>query len=496
MSNVDRKSTKDIPVLEFTPLNEIPTVIQEVRTTFNSGLTKSLSYRKEQLKGIHNMISENEDLIREAMFLDLGKPPQEVLLSEIGITKHECELAIKNLERWASPEKVKTPWINVLDDAHIRRDPLGVVLIIGAWNYSWNLLLIPAVGAIAAGNAVVFKPSEMAPHAAALFTRLLPKYLDQRSYRVVNGGVQETTSLLDIKFDHIFYTGSGNVGKIIMTAAAKQLTPVTLELGGKSPTFVSKCGNLYAVARRLVIGKFFNCGQTCIAPDYLIVERAVIGELVNEMKKVLLEFYGSSPQTSQSYARIVNKGHFQRIVKALKITQGEVIVGGDFQEDDLYIAPTLVLNVTANDPLMKDEIFGPVLPIMVVDSLEQGVDYVNSGDQPLALYIFSDNKKQINHILNSTRSGTAVVNDTLIQFAMPTLPFGGTGPSGIGAYHGKKSFDIFSHERSTIIKTLGGESLNGIRYPPYSEKKVGWLTWLLYSKVRYSPNAANPKAQL
>ncbi|KAF9354891.1 Aldehyde dehydrogenase [Mortierella sp. AD094] len=494
MASVEFNPLNDIPVVEYTPLSDISTILLEVRATFNSGLTKPLSYRKEQLKGLHNMIAENEALFREASFLDLRKPPQELFLGETGIIKHECVEAIKNLDRWAVPDKVKVSLLNKFDDIHVRKDPLGVVLIIGAWNYPLNLLLIPAVGAIAAGNTVIFKPSELSPRVANLVTELLPKYLDQRSYRIVNGGALETTTLLDLKFDHIFYTGSGNIGKIIMTAAAKQLTPVTLELGGKSPAFVAKDGNINTVARRLVIGKFFNCGQSCIAPDYLIVERGIEHELVKEMKKTLLEFYGAAPQTSPSYSRIINKSHFHRIVQSLKNTQGEVIVGGDSQEGDLYIAPTLVLNVSPNDSLMQDEIFGPVLPILVVDSLEQGVDYVNSKDQPLALYIFSENKKLINHILNNTRSGSAVVNETLIQFTISTLPFGGTGPSGIGSYHGKRSFDIFSHERSTIIKSLGMERFNVIRYPPYSEKKIGWLDWLLYGKVKYSPNAANPGA--
>ncbi|KAG0016577.1 Aldehyde dehydrogenase [Entomortierella chlamydospora] len=484
----------DIPIVEYTPLSDIPTILQDVRATFKSGLTKSLSYRKEQLKGLHNMIAENEDLFREASFLDLRKPPQELFLGETGIIKHECVEAIKNLDRWASPEKVKVSLINKFDDIHIRKDPVGVVLIIGTWNYPVNLLLIPAIGAIAAGNTVILKPSEVSPHVAKLVTELLPKYLDQRSYRIVNGAVPHTSALLDLKFDHIFYTGSGNVGKIIMAAAAKQLTPVTLELGGKSPAFVAKDGNINTIARRLAIGKFFNSGQTCIAPDYVIVERGVENELVKEMKKTLLEFYGAAPQTSPSYGRIVSKGHFHRLVQGLKNTQGEVVIGGDSQEDDLFIAPTLVLNVKPDDSLMQDEIFGPILPIMVVDSMEDGVDYVNSKDQPLALYIFSGNKKLVNHILDNTRSGSAVVNETMVQFTITTLPFGGTGPSGIGSYHGKKSFDTFSHERSTVIKSLGMERFNTVRYPPYSEKKIGWLDWLLYSKVKYAPNAANPGA--
>ncbi|KAF9435857.1 Aldehyde dehydrogenase [Entomortierella beljakovae] len=481
--------------LEYTPVGDIPKIVQELRATFDSDLTQSIPYRKEQLKGLHNLIAENEESFREALFLDLRKPPLEAVISEIDVVKQDCAEAISHLDSWASPTKVKTPLINKLDNIHIRKDPLGVVLILAAWNYPLNLLLIPAVGAIAAGNTVVLKPSELAPHVGQLLTQLVPKYLDQRSYRIVNGAIPETSALLDLKFDHIFYTGSGNVGRVIMSAATKHLTPVTLELGGKSPAFISKdsTGNIYALARRLVIGKFFNCGQSCIAPDYLIVERGIENLLLKEIKNVLLEFYGASPQTSNSLARI-NSRHFKRLERLIKETKGEIVIGGETQESDLYIAPTVVTNIKPDDILMQDEIFGPILPVMIVDTIQEGIDYVKHNDQPLALYIFSEDKKLIERIMKSTRSGSVVVNDTLIQFAIHSLPFGGTGPSGMGAYHGKKSFDTFSHERSTIIKSLGMESFNGIRYPPYNETKMGWLKWLLFSKTKFSPNAANPGA--
>ncbi|KAG0206798.1 Aldehyde dehydrogenase [Mortierella sp. GBA30] len=480
--------------LTYTPLDDITQIVQELRASFNSGLTKPLSYRKEQLKGLYNLIDENEDLIREASFQDLHKHPQELVVGETGIGKQECIEAIKNLDSWAAPQYVKTSLLNKMDAPHIRKEPLGMVLVIGAWNYPLNLLLAPAVGAIAAGNTVVMKPSEVAPHTAALLTKLLPKYLDSRSYRIINGAVEETTALLEHKFDHIFYTGSGNIGKIIMGAAARQLTPVTLELGGKSPAFVAKDVDVATAARRLTWGKFFNCGQTCIAPDYLIIERGIEQEFVKQMQAHLQEFYGSSPQSSNSYGRIVNKNHLHRLKKVLDNTKGSIVIGGDTDEEDLYIAPTVVLNVQPGDSLLEAEIFGPLLPIMIVDSLQEGIDYVNRGDQPLALYIFSNNKQISDHILDHTRSGGAVVNDVLIQFGVSSLPFGGTGPSGIGNYHGQRSFDTFSHERGTIVKSLGLERVNNIRYPPYSEKKIGWLQWILYDKIKYSPNAANPGA--
>ncbi|KAF9584446.1 Aldehyde dehydrogenase [Lunasporangiospora selenospora] len=481
--------------LAFTPLKEIPKVVQDLHDTFQSGITRPLEYRKEQLKGLHNLVQENEEAFREAAFLDSHKPPTEYMISETGTIRQECIDAIKNLDKWAAKKPIKTGLINSLDNVYTRMEPLGTVLIIGAWNYALNLLLAPAVGAIAAGNTVLLKPSEVATHTAALVTKLLPVYVDRRSIHIVNGGVAETTVLLEQKFDHIFYTGSGNVGKVIMSAAAKHLTPVTLELGGKSPAFVSADVDVNVAARRLAIAKFFNCGQSCIAPDYLIVQRGIEEELVNRMRAHIQEFYGASVQTSDSYARIVNRNHFQRLQKMLEATKGKVVVGGETQESDLFITPTLVLNVQPGDSLLDSEIFGPILPIMVVDDLKEGVAYVNKGDQPLALYVYSRNFKLADEIVDNTRSGTVVVNDSMVQFVIPDLPFGGTGPSGMGSYHGQKSFDTFSHARSTVVKGLGMDQFNNIRYPPYTEKKMSWLEWIMFSKAKYGPNKENPGAE-
>ncbi|KAI1310542.1 aldehyde dehydrogenase 3, member A2 [Mortierella claussenii] len=473
----------------YTPLGEIPKIVQGLRSAFNAGITRPLDYRKQQLRGLYNMISDNDAAIRDAVFKDLQKPPTELMIGESGMIKQECIDAIKNLEKWAANRSVKTGIVNKFDNVHIRKDPLGMVLVIGAWNYPLNLLLAPAVGAIAAGNTVLLKPSEVAANTAALLTKLLPQYLDQRAYRIVNGAAEETTALLEHKFDHIFYTGSGQVGKIIMGAAAKQLTPVTLELGGKSPAFISRDVDVAITARRVSWGKFFNCGQTCIAPDYLIVERGVEDRLIEAFKASLQEFYGTSAQSSSSYGRIVNKNHFQRLKALLDQTKGKIVAGGEMDENDLFIAPTLVLGVDKDDKLMEGEIFGPILPVMVVDRLVEGVKYVNSRDQPLALYVFSKNKKAIDYILDHTRSGGVVVNDALVHFIVSNLPFGGTGPSGIGNYHGKRSFDVFSHERSALIKTMGMEKLNDLRYPPYSEKKMRWLDWFLFDKASFSGNS-------
>ncbi|KAG0078924.1 aldehyde dehydrogenase 3, member A2 [Linnemannia elongata] len=466
--------------LTYTPVSDIPKIVQGLRSAFNAGITRSLDYRKTQLRAMYNMISENDAAIREAVFQDLHKPPAELMIGESGM----------NLDKWAANRSVKTGIVNKFDNVHIRKDPLGMVLIIGAWNYPLNLLLAPAVGAIAAGNTVLLKPSEVAPHTAALLTKLLPAYLDQRAYRIVNGAAPETTLLLEHKFDHIFYTGSGQVGRIIMGAAAKQLTPVTLELGGKSPAFISRDVDIAITARRLAFGKFFNCGQTCIAPDYLIVERGIEDKLIEAFKASILEFYGTSVQSSNSYGRIVNKSHFQRLKGLLDETKGKIVAGGELDEDNLFISPTLVLGVDKDDKLMEGEIFGPILPLMVVDRLVEGVKYVNQGDQPLALYVFSKNKKAIDYILDHTRSGGVVVNDALVHFIVSNLPFGGTGPSGIGNYHGKRSFDVFSHERSALIKSMGMEKLNDLRYPPYSEKKTRWLDWFLFDKASFGGKAA------
>ncbi|KAF9272757.1 Aldehyde dehydrogenase, dimeric NADP-preferring [Mortierella alpina] len=279
-----------------------------------------------------------------------------------------------------------------------------------------------------------------------------------------------------------------------MTAAAKQLTPVTLELGGKSPAFISRDVDIAITARRLAFGKFFNCGQTCIAPDYLIVERGIEDKLVEAFKASIQEFYGSSVQSSTSYGRIVNKNHFQRLKALLDQTKGRIVAGGECEEDDLFMSPTLVLGVDQDDKLMEGEIFGPILPIMVVERLVEGVKYVNQGDQPLALYVFSKNKKAIDYILDHTRSGGVVVNDALVHFIVSNLPFGGTGPSGIGNYHGKRSFDVFSHERSALIKSMGMEKLNDLRYPPYTEKKTRWLDWFLFDKASFGGNPNNAAA--
>jgi len=357
-------------------------------------------------------------------------------------------------------------------------------LIIGAWNYPVQLTLVPLIGAIAAWNCVVLKPSEVSPHTAQLLANILPKYLDKQAYRVVNGGVAETTTLLEQKFDHILYTGNGNVGKIVMRAAAAHLTPVTLELGGKSPAIVDSNVNIVNAARRIAWGRFMNAGQTCIAPDYVLIKSGLERPFIDAVKATLDEFYGKDVQKSHDYCRIVNKTHFNRLKKVIETAGGEKVIGGELNEEDRFIPPTVILNPDENSSVLRDEIFGPILPIVPIKSIDEAIRYVNDRDKPLALYVFSKDKKVIEKVLSNTTSGGAVANDTLMHATVPELPFGGVGPSGVGAYHGKHSFELFSHKKAVMVKDMGMEFLNDVRYPPYTPDKLKVILFLTTKKLK------------
>ncbi|CAG8448240.1 9700_t:CDS:2 [Funneliformis caledonium] len=400
---------------KYTDVNEFP---QELRNSFKQNLTKPLNYRKKQLEQLYNLIDENEDEICDALYKDLHKNKIESLLGEIDMIRQECLDSINQLDEWTSPEYVKVSLAHKLNRCHIRKDPVGTVLIIGAWNYPITLVLCPLVGAIAAGCTAIIKPSELPMNSATLLCKLFPKYLDQRSYRCINGGSKEMTELLTYKFNHIFFTGSGVVGKIIMSAACKHLTPVTLELGGKSPAILDDNINITVTAKRLIWSKSFNAGQTCVAPDYVLCTKKIQEALLLEFPKVIENQFGKDVQKSSDYARIINQRHFDRLTNLLDQTKGNVVIGGKTDRDNLFIDPTIVTNVPKDDKLMEDEIFGPILPIVVVESIDEAIEYINEKDTPLSLYPFSNN------------------NDTIKQ--MPNLPFGGTGASGIGAYHGRE----------------------------------------------------------
>ncbi|KAG0270549.1 hypothetical protein DFQ27_004261, partial [Actinomortierella ambigua] len=463
-------------------------IVETTRATFKSGYTKSLKFRRHQLEQLWRLLDENQELLVTALNKDLRKHKNEALLGEIVVSKEEINDALNHLDEWAKDEVVKPSLINVANTTVIRKEPKGNVLIISPWNYPVYLCIGPLVGAIAAGCTAVVKPSEVAPHTAKVITDLIPLYLDGKAYRVLNGAAHETTVLLKYQFDHIFYTGNGTVAKIIMRAAAEHLTPLTLELGGKSPALIDTDCNMKIAAKRIAFGKMFNCGQTCVAPDYILVTPEAEPKFVQHFKEAIQEMLGENPQKSKDYARIVNNRHFHRLAKVLENNKsGEIVVGGQMDEKDLYIAPTLVANVDRDDALMQDEIFGPLLPMIRINDYDDAIEYINSRDHPLALYLFSTNKKLTKKVLDSTQSGGVLVNDCLMHVSEGALPFGGVGPSGMGNYHGKKSFDCFTHERATLIKDLSAipEAIAASRYAPYTSSNLKVALMALESVPRF-----------
>ncbi|XP_053195103.1 aldehyde dehydrogenase family 3 member B1 [Scomber japonicus] len=452
-------------------------VVDRLRTVFRSGVTVPEQFRRTQLTNLMSLVKENEEQIIKALHKDLAKPKFEAVLSEVHILMNELHLAINNLKSWMQPEYVSKNLATKLDECFIRREPLGVVLIIGAWNYPLQLLLLPLVGAIAAGNCVILKPSEISAATDNLMAELIPKYLSQDCYAVVSGGAEETKALLQNRFDHIFYTGSQNVARSILQAASVHLTPVTLELGGKCPCFMDEGLDMTTAARRLAWAKFFNAGQSCVAPDYVLCSEATRDALLPALRQILEEFYTKEPQKCPDVSRIVSQRHWTRLMELLKKSSGKIVLGGESNEEDKYIAPTVLVDVAEDDALMKEEIFGPILPIITVESLQQGIDFMNRQEKPLALYVFSNNSSVVKKVLENTSSGGFCSNDGIIHMTLPSLPFGGVGASGCGSYHGHWSFEAFSHRRACMLRGWALERLNGLRYPPYREDKLSWLRW-------------------
>jgi len=458
-----------------TELDLIPEVVQRLRARFESGVTRSRRWREQQLEGIERFIAEREKDIFEALHADLGKPEIEAFGAEISYVANDAKHARKHLADWMKAEKVSTPLVAMPGKSTIEPEPLGVVLIISPWNYPFQLLMAPLVGALAAGNCAVLKPSEVAPHTSAMIAKLLPRYVDPTCIEIVEGAVPETTKLLEQRFDHIFYTGNGTVGRIVMRAAAEHLTPVTLELGGKSPTIVDSTADLDVTAKRIVWGKFFNAGQTCVAPDYVLVEESVHDALLTRMVAAVREFYGDDPQASDSYCRIVNERHHDRLTKLLD--PEKTACGGQHDKSDRFIAPTILKDVSWDDAVMKEEIFGPILPVLAVRDVDEAIRTVNDHDKPLALYVFSSDKSTQKKVLSRTSSGGATVNHVWMHLAVPELPFGGVGESGMGAYHGKHSFDVFSHAKAVLRKPTQIDP--PILYPPYTATKTKWVKRIL-----------------
>jgi len=459
-------------------------IVSSVRAAFTTGKTRPIDWRIQQLQALIRMYDENESLFCDALAKDLRKPKQEAVSLEVEYLRNDVRGCINNIHSWVQDQPVEKNIVTLMDSTFLHYDPLGVILIMGAWNYPMQLSLGPLAGALAAGNCVVVKPSELSPASAELMAALLPRYLDPSCIKVVTGGVADTTELLKERFDYIFFTGSGTVGKIVREAANKHLTPVTLELGGKSPVYIDSTADMATAVRRLVWAKFINLGQTCIAPDYMLCSQEVQDKFVTVAGDLIREWYGQDPQASKDLCRIVNNRNYKRLEGALTATQGKVAVGGQTDESDLYIAPTIVTGVTAEDSLMKEEIFGPILPILTVKSRQEAVDFINSRDKPLSLYVFSTDKETQNDFKNNTSSGSMVINDAIVHLSVETLPFGGVGPSGMGGYHGKYTFETFSHRKSVLARDFSaiGEYLGETRYPPYQDWKIKRMGLLLKNR--------------
>lgn len=453
--------------------SRIADVFHRKRVFSQEGRTRSVSSRIGQLKVLKKAIKQNEQSILDALWADLRKPTLEGYGAEIAFPVREINHAIKNLRAWAKPVKVPTDLIDFSASSRIYSEPLGVVLIIGPWNYPFQLLLAPLVGAIAAGNCAILKPSEIAPHSSSVLATIIRDNFDPSFVSVVEGGPQETQILLSCGFDHIFFTGGTNIGKIVMKAAAEHLTPITLELGGKSPCIVDNDIQIDYTASRIAWGKFINAGQTCVAPDYLLVHRAIKKQLLEKIVTRLKEFWGEDPSKSPDYGRIVSDKHFVRLSQLLQ--DGDIISGGSMNSEDRYIAPTIIDKVSFEHKVMQEEIFGPILPVMDYEDLTEAISIVNELPKPLALYFFSKNKHNQERILRETSSGGVAINDTVSYEVSSSLPFGGVGPSGMGNYHGKASFDTFSHKKSVLNKSFLLDIR--LRYPPYKQK-LNFVRWL------------------
>ncbi|MFJ4842547.1 aldehyde dehydrogenase family protein [Streptomyces sp. NPDC088746] len=428
-------------------------VVARLRGAFRTGRTRDLAWRTDQLTRLRALLTERGDDLAEALHADLGKSRKEAYRTEIDFTVREIDHTLERLAGWLEPEPAPVPAVLAGATAHTVQDPLGVVLVIAPWNYPVQLLLAPVAGALAAGNTVVAKPSELAPATSAALARLLPEYLDADTLAVVEGGVPETTALLAERFDHIFYTGNGTVGRIVMAAAAKHLTPVTLELGGKSPAFVDRGTDLKTVAARLVSGKFLNTGQTCVAPDYVLTDPETAPALTEALAAAVEERFGPDASLSPEYGRIVNERHFDRLVGLLD--SGRTVTGGAHDRDTKYIAPTVLADVAPDSPVMREEIFGPVLPVLTVDGLDAAVDFINARDKPLALYAFTESPAVRERLLAETSSGGVGIGLPLAHLTVSDLPFGGVGESGMGNYHGRYSLETFSHRKAVLDTPLG-----------------------------------------
>jgi aldehyde dehydrogenase (NAD+) len=450
-----------------TPAVDIPGTVNRLRETFNSGRTRSVQWRIQQLQALEKMMNDNEGAITEALEKDLGRSPFEAWLADIASTAGEAKDAAKNVKKWMRRRFRLLEMSQLPGRGWIEYEPFGTVLVIGAWNFPFVLTLGPAVAAISAGNTVVLKPSEVCPASSALMAELVPRYLDNDAIAVIEGGADCSQELIAQGFDHICFTGGTEIGRKVYEAAAPHLTPVTLELGGKSPVIVSADADIDVAAKRIAWTKLINSGQICIAPDYVLADAKIRDELVDKIKDAVTTFEANNPGGK----RIVNERHFDRLTTSLAATKGEVVIGGGSDASTISIQPTVVVDPDPAEPLMTDEIFGPILPIVTVQSLDDAIGFVNARPKPLAAYLFTKTKSIRERVIKEVAAGGMVINHLLFHFATNKLPFGGVGPSGMGAYHGKFGFEQFSHKKTVMTKPTRPD-VGAFIYPPYTEKAL------------------------
>ena len=441
-------------------------ILEKQRQYFYNGNTLDIDYRKASLRKLKNEIKKNEDNIFNALKKDLNKSEFESFSTEIGLVYEEINETLKNIDKWSKRKKVKTPISQFKASSYIYKEPYGNALIIAPWNYPFQLVMAPLIGAIAAGNTVVIKPSELAPATASVIENIISNVFNKEYIAVIQGDIDVNKALLEERFDYIFFTGSTVVGKIVMEAATKNLTPITLELGGKSPCIVDKSDKIDLFAKRIVWGKLLNSGQTCVAPDYFLIHKDIKEEFLKSVKKYVKEFYGDNPIKSEDYVKIINKRHFQRILSL--IDKDNILLGGNYDEAKLKIEPTVVEVKSLDEKIMSEEIFGPIMPIITYSKYEEVIKTIRNFEKPLALYLFTENKVLEKNILENINFGGGCINDTIVHLATTELPFGGVGMSGMGSYHGKRSFDTFTHEKS-ILKRSNWIDIP-LRYPPYLGK--------------------------
>lgn len=453
----------------------IESIVALQREFFASGKTFDIAFRKQALKSLRDSILRHEKELLEAIKTDLGKSSTEAYMCEVGLTLSTIRYTLKHINQWARTRRMPTPLTNFHSRSMIVQEPYGVVLVMSPWNYPVLLSLEPLIGAIAAGNTVVLKPSAYSANTSNIIAQVIEETFDSAYVSVIKGGREANQSLLEEKFDYIFFTGGVNVGKLVMQKASAHLTPITLELGGKSPCIVERSADLQIAARRIVFGKFLNCGQTCIAPDYILVEKTIHDEFVKHLIKELTLMYGEDILTNPNYGKIINRKHYDRLLGL--ITQQKIVFGGKNDEETLRIEPTILDHVTGDDAVMQEEIFGPLLPILSVSDMDEAYHFVQSRPRPLALYLFTNNAGVEKHFLTQVPFGGGCINDTIIHIATKNLPFGGIGNSGMGRYHGKYTFDTFSHEKS-VVKKYTWLDLH-MRYQPYTRWKEKLIRFFL-----------------